>query len=104
MDLRPEHPDELQLRIIRSQLYIEPSHIIRRAIPPLFRTTGHVVRIANDGCLAVLRASGTIEVEAVQPGACAVEHFAGMSLVFGFGCVGIVEVEIRRDARRKVIV
>ena len=98
MDLRPEHPDELQLRIIRSQLYIESSHVIRRAVPPFFRTTSHIVRIANDGCLTVLRASGTIEVEAVQPRARAVQHLARVLLVPRLRGVRVVQVEVGGDA------
>lgn len=97
MDLRPELTHQLQLRIVCGQLDVEPFHVIRRAVPPLVRMTGDVIGVADNGCFAVLRTGRAIEVEAVQPGASAVEHLAGMPLVFRLCGVGIVEIQVRGD-------
>lgn len=45
----------------------------------------HVVRVADNGRLAVLRARRAVEVEAVEPHSGAVEHLTRMVLVEGLG-------------------
>lgn len=53
-----------------------------------------VVHIADGRRLAVLRACRSVHVEAVQPDASAVEHFACVVFVSGFGSHGEVEVKV----------
>lgn len=80
-----ERCHDLELRVVRADLDVEVLHVVRRALPPVLRMIRHVVRVADNGRLAVLRARRAVEVEAVEPHSGAVEHLTRMVLVEGLG-------------------
>jgi hypothetical protein len=88
-------PHNSQLSIVTGYMNVEVLHIVLRAVPPVLRVICDIVSVRDDGWLAVLRPSGTIEVKAVQPDASAVKHFPSVLLVDWLCCVGQVEVQIR---------
>lgn len=76
---------------------VEPRDVVRGALPPEFRVARDVVRVADDGCLPVLRAHRSIEVEAIQPRSRPVQHLARVLLVVGLDRVRMVEIEVGGD-------
>lgn len=87
VDFCDERCHDLELRVVRADLDVEVLHVVRRALPPVLRMVRHVVRVADDGRLAVLRARRAVEVETVEPHSGAVEHLARMVLIEGLGSI-----------------
>lgn len=54
VDLGHEVGHHLQFGVIYADLDVEVLHVVRRGLPPELGVIGHVVRIANDGRLAIL--------------------------------------------------
>jgi hypothetical protein len=90
-----------ELRIVRADMNVKIIQVQRRRFPPVLRVVRSIVVVADDRGLAILRSSGPVEVEAVEPYTCAVEHLSCMVLVFRFG--GNREVEIEIGGNSKVI-
>ena len=44
-----------QFSIVGTDVDVEVAHIVRRALPPVFRMAGDVVGVLDDGRLAILR-------------------------------------------------
>lgn len=92
VNLEPEVREHPQLGVVGGQVDVEVFHVVQRAVPPGGGPVGGVVCVGDDGRLAILRAGRPVEVEAVEPGAGAVQHFAWVLLVLGLRDVGTVEV------------
>ena len=102
INLPQKIPHNSQLSIITAYMNVEVLHIVLRAVPPVFRAICDVISVRDDGWLAVLRPSGSIEVKAVQPDASAVEHFPSVLLVDWLCRIGQVKVQIRRYSTQNV--
>ena len=72
VDLCPEPRHRGEIGIVPCEVDVEALHVVRRAIPPIARPVRSVVRVVDDGRLAVLRPGRSVEVEAIQPGTRAV--------------------------------
>ena len=85
---------DLQLRVVGAQVDVEARNIVRRLFVPKLRVIGDIVSIANYRGLSVLRRQLPVNVEAIEPYSCPIEHFSGMLLVLRLCCVREVQVEI----------
>lgn len=92
VNLGPKFGHYLQLRIVRANLDVEVLHIVWGALPPVLGVVGHVVIVADNGGLSILRSSGAIKVEAVEPNTRSVQHFPGM--VFAQRFRGVRQMEV----------
>lgn len=81
-----------QLSRVSTEVNIEVFHVVLRAIPPIGRVMGNVVRVVDDWPFAILSAGGSIEIKAVQPSTSAIEHFTSMLFVNRFRCVRQIEI------------
>ena len=86
--------ENFQLRVVGAQVDVEARNIIRRLLVPKLRVIGDIVSIANYRGLSVLRRQLPVNVEAIEPHSCPIEHFSSMLLVLRLCCVREVQVEI----------
>ena len=85
---------DLQLRVVGAQVDVEARDIVRRLFVPKLRMVGDIVSIAHYRGLSVLRRQLPVNVEAIEPYSCPIEHFSSMLLVLRLRCVREVQVEI----------
>lgn len=88
-----------QLSCVSAKLNVEVYHVVLRAMPPIGRVIGEIVCVIDDWPFTVLRAGGSVEIEAIQPNAIAVKHFASMLLIDWFRRVRQIEVQINCNSR-----
>ena len=84
----------LQLRVVGAQVDVKARNIIRRLLVPKLSVIGDIVSIADYWGLSVLRRQLPVNVEAIEPYSCPIEHFSSMLLVLRLCCVREVQVEI----------
>jgi hypothetical protein len=94
---------QLQLRVVRADVDVEVPHVVLRLLEPRFGVVRNIVAVLDDGGLAVLGTSRSVQVEAIQPDPGAVEQISGVLFVHRLRCDGVMQVEICRQAARKMV-
>jgi hypothetical protein len=84
INLRNKLRHQPKLRIIRRDMDVKVLHVMRRRVPPIIGMIGRVIRVPDRRRFAVLRTSRPIQVEAIQPYPCSVEHLPSVVFVVRF--------------------
>lgn len=101
IDLREKFGHDSQLRIIRANLDIEVLHVIRRALPPIFRMIGSIIHITDRWRLSILRTRRPIKIETIKPNTSAVEQLPGVVLIEWLRSIRKVKIQISRSPEKE---
>ena len=77
---------------------IRSLQVVRRAAPPLVRVIGEIIRVADNGRFSEQRADAAIQIEAIEPRACAAEFLTSVRLARGQEPTGKVKIHIHRKS------